>query len=187
MSGNERLRGAHVDMHDGTGLPNSDHDGQLVEYPHEASRFDAGNGQGTVSGPPLDGGVLEHPILDGSTQRPAAEADVPNPYRGVDDPATIAKQPALNDAGSGRWLAAGVFATVVVTVPLLLLIPFDPIWSIIGITFALVALACMLIARLSHLRQRLRLRLMAVLTWLMLLVPVIIISTLLIVHADEIW
>lgn len=177
MSGNERLRGAHLDVHDG----------QLVEHPHSASRYDAGNGQGTVAGPPLDGGVLEHPILDGSTQSPEAEAAVPNPYRGVDDPATIAKQPALNNASSGRWLVAGVLATVVVTVPLLLLIPFDPIWSVAGIAFALVGLALMLIARLSHLRQRLRLRLMAVLTWLMLLVPVIIISTLLIVHASEIW
>ena len=58
------------------------------ETPHEATRFDAGNGQGTVSGPP-DGETQDRPILDGSTQGAAAEREVDNPRRGMEDPGLV--------------------------------------------------------------------------------------------------
>ncbi len=58
------------------------------EAPHEADRLDAGNGQGTVSGPP-DGETQDRPVLDGSTQGDEAERSVENPRKGMEDPGLI--------------------------------------------------------------------------------------------------
>lgn len=55
------------------------------EEPHAASRFDAGTGQGTVSGPP-PGETQDRPILDGSTEGGEAERGTVNPHRGRADP-----------------------------------------------------------------------------------------------------
>lgn len=59
--------------------------GHVVERPHPESEHDAGTGQGTIRGW-THGRTQEHPILDGSTQNPAVEHDVENPWRGLDDP-----------------------------------------------------------------------------------------------------
>lgn len=56
------------------------------ESPHEASRFDAGTGQGTVSKLP-GGKTLDHPVLDGATESGEAQRATLNPYRGRRDPA----------------------------------------------------------------------------------------------------
>ena len=56
--------------------------------PHEATEFDAGNGQGTVSGPPK-GDVQQRPVMDGSTQSAAEEHSVDNPRRGMEDPGLV--------------------------------------------------------------------------------------------------
>lgn len=58
------------------------------EKPHPASRTDAGNGQGTVSGPP-HGETQDRPVLDGSTQSREAEREVDNPWRGVYNPELV--------------------------------------------------------------------------------------------------
>lgn len=75
--------------------------GHYVEPAHAASRYDAGNGQGTVAKWP-EGKTLEHPVLDGSTQAPRAEHDVDNPWRGLDDPALI-RHPWWKRTGKRRW------------------------------------------------------------------------------------
>lgn len=75
--------------------------GHYVEPVHEASRFDAGNGQGTITKWP-EGDTLEHPVLDGSTQGSRAEHDVDNPWRGLDDPALI-RHPWWKRTGKRRW------------------------------------------------------------------------------------
>ncbi|MBL5973105.1 MAG: hypothetical protein D3X82_04820 [Candidatus Leucobacter sulfamidivorax] len=59
------------------------------EHPHgvhEATRYDAGDGQGTVSGPPYGTATQDRPVLDGSTLSPEEERGVVNPWRGIYDP-----------------------------------------------------------------------------------------------------
>ncbi|UOQ57145.1 hypothetical protein MUN78_16055 [Leucobacter allii] len=160
---------------------------QHPEPPHPASRFDAGTGQGTVHGPPLDGGLLEHPILDGSTQHPGAEATVPNPYRGEDDPALVGRQPALTTANTMRWLVAAIVATVLLGTALFLLYPYDPLWCSIGIGVLLVGLLGMLGVRASRLGQRARLRADAVLLAALWLLPLGIILSVMLGRAAAIW
>lgn len=157
------------------------------ELPHPASRFDAGTGQGTVSGPSKDQAFQDRPILDGSTQDPAAEASVPNPHRGQSDPATIGRQPALNSTKTDRWLISSTVAAALVTAVLLLLAQFDPVWSGVGIVVALVGLLAMLVVRISKLGRRPRLRTMAVLLAVTWLVPLAVIITIMIGRADQIW
>lgn len=186
MQTNQHKREAHGAPEHGTELDVDSHE-RVFDAPHPASEFDAGDGQGTVSGPPLDGGVLRHPILDGATQSDAAEATVPNPYRGVNDPGTIGKQPALNTATSTRWLLAGVFATVVVAIPLVLLARVDPVWTGIGLAAALIGLLLMLGARWMRMEQQRRLRTMAILLAWIWIVPVAVIVTVLITRSDQIF
>lgn len=160
---------------------------ELPQPAHGASRFDAGTGQGTVSGPPHDGLFQERPILDGSTQGPLTEATVPNPSRGQADPAGIIRQPALNSTHSTRWLASSLVAVVILTVVMLLLLQWSPLWCGLGIAFILLATLAMLIVRASSMSRRMRLRLEAVLHWLIWLVPLVIIISVLIGHRDDIW
>lgn len=155
--------------------------------PHAASRFDAGTGQGTVTGPPYDSDFQERPILDGSTQSPAAEASIPNPYRGETDPAAVHRQPALNSTSTNRWLIASVIAAAVVVAVLLLLLQWSPLWCGIGIVVALVSLILMLVVRASPLPLKPRLRVEAALMAVLWLVPLAIIITVLITAADQIW
>jgi hypothetical protein len=157
------------------------------EPAHGASRFDAGTGQGTVSGPPYEYELQERPILDGSTMNPAAEASVPNPYRGQDDPSAMHSQPALHTTNTNRWLFASVVAGVIVTVVLLLLLPWSPVWCSVGVAVALVGLLLVLAVRASSLRRPARLRVEAVLLWIIWLVPLAIIVTVLLTSAGEIW
>lgn len=56
------------------------------EAPHGASRYDAGTGQGTLFTMPK-GELLEHPVLDGSTENRRSQRATENPYRGRRDPA----------------------------------------------------------------------------------------------------
>lgn len=56
--------------------------------PHDPTRTDAGNGRGTVSGPPK-GKTQDRPIMDGSTLSDEEEREVDNPYRGMSDPSLI--------------------------------------------------------------------------------------------------
>lgn len=156
------------------------------EAPHPATRFDAGTGQGTVSAP-REGAFQERPILDGSTQSNFVEATVPNPYRGERDPSRISDQPALNTTSTNRWMFASVVAAVIVVVALFALFPWSPVWCTIGITFALVGLLAMLAVRASPLGLKARLRIDAVLMALIWLVPLIIILTVMLTNADEIW
>ncbi|CAG7620350.1 hypothetical protein ACFPZL_08365 [Leucobacter soli] len=58
----------------------------IVDEPHPATRYEAGNGQGTTRAWAHEGKTQDHPILDGSTQSAEAERDVDNPWRGIDDP-----------------------------------------------------------------------------------------------------
>lgn len=60
--------------------------GSVHDAPHPASRFDAGTGQGTYIRRPT-GPLLEHPVLDGATESPAAQHATENPFRGHRDPA----------------------------------------------------------------------------------------------------
>ncbi len=53
---------------------------------HEATRYDAGDGQGTVSGPPYGRATQDRPVLDGSTLSREEEREVVNPWRGIYDP-----------------------------------------------------------------------------------------------------
>ena len=57
-----------------------------MDQPHEASRYDAGTGQGTLFKVP-HGDVLEHPVLDGATESSASQRATVNPFRGLRDPA----------------------------------------------------------------------------------------------------
>lgn len=69
----------HAERHENTRLPQRD-------KPHPATRYDAGSGQGTVSGPPYGEATQDRPVLDGSTMSPEAERAVDNPWRGIYDP-----------------------------------------------------------------------------------------------------
>lgn len=155
--------------------------------PHPASRFDAGTGQGTVSGPRWDTELLEHPVLDGSTQSAEAEASVPNPYRGRNDPALVRLQPALNNTSTRRWLYSGIVAFFLLGVALILLSPWDPLWCGIGLAVGFLGLLGMVLVRASKIVQPARLRLDAVLLAIIWLVPLAIVLTVMIGHADEIW
>lgn len=53
---------------------------------HPPSRFDSGDGQGTSHGAPKGEKLLEHPILDGSSESDEVEHEVDNPWRGLADP-----------------------------------------------------------------------------------------------------
>lgn len=55
------------------------------ESPHEASRYDAGTGQGTISRMPT-GETIDHPVLDGATETDEAQRSTENPFRGRRDP-----------------------------------------------------------------------------------------------------
>lgn len=157
------------------------------EPPHEPSHFDAGNGQGTVTGPPYDEQFQERPILDGSTQNDHAEAAVPNPYRGMSDPAMIKRQPALNKAKSSRWLIASAIAAAVISVVLLALAPWSPLWSGVGVLIAVGGLLLMLVIRASKIKPKVRLRLEALLLGIVWAVPLAIALSILFTSADEIW
>ncbi len=58
------------------------------DQPHEADRFDAGTGQGTVSEHP-DTPTQDRPVLDGSTESAESEASTPNARKGLEDPGLI--------------------------------------------------------------------------------------------------
>lgn len=160
---------------------------ELPEPAHPATEFDAGTGQGTVSGPPRGTELQQRPILDGSTQDDIAEATVPNPYRGQYDPATIGRQPALNSVRTDRWMITGVIATVLVSIVLFLLLPYDPLWCGIGILVAVAGLVGMGVVRLSGLPLTQRLRADAVLLAIIWLVPLAIFIAVLVTSSDEIW
>ncbi len=160
---------------------------ELPEPAHPATEFDAGTGQGTVSGPPRDTDLQQRPILDGSTQDDIAEATVPNPHRGQYDPATIKRQPALNSARTDRWMIAGVAAAVLVSIVLFLLLPYNPLWCGIGILVAIAGLVAMGAIRLSGLPLPQRLRMDAVLMAVIWLVPLAIFIAVLVTSSDEIW
>ena len=55
--------------------------------PHEATRFRASNGAGTVSGPP-PGETQDRPILDGASEG-ESDRDVQNPRRGMENPELV--------------------------------------------------------------------------------------------------
>lgn len=158
-----------------------------LDPPHGATRFEAPAGHGTAEGPPYGQQFQERPVLDGSTQSSGAEAATPNPYRGQEDPATMARQPALNTTSTTRWLIASVIAAVILVVTLLLLSPWNPVWCGVGVTFALVGVLAMLVVRATRMPRKPRLRLEAVLMALVWLVPLAIIVTVVITSADEIW
>jgi len=160
---------------------------EILEKPHEATRFSAPNGMGTSHGAPHDIKFLERPILDGASQSRISEASVPNPYRGKADPATVAEQPALTSARTSRWLIAACIAATVVTVLLLLLARWNPVWCGVGIVFALVGLLLMLVVRASGLERRRRLRLEATLMGAIWIVPLAIFVAVLGTSADRIW
>lgn len=160
---------------------------EIPEPPHTASRFDAGTGQGTVTGPDYGEALQERPILDGSTQNDFTESTVPNPHRGQVDPAAVHHQPALNSTSTNRWLIASTIAAVIVSGVLLLLLRFDPLWCGIGIIVALVGLLLVLGVRMSRIGRRARLRIEAVLLAIIWLVPLAIIVSVLVASADEIW
>lgn len=147
---------------------------EILEAPHEATRFEASNGKGTSQGAPHDIEFLERPILDGASQAPQSEASTLNPYRGDTDPAKVTEQPALTSTGTNRWLLAGSIAATVVTVLLLFLARWNPVWCGIGIVFALVCLLLMLVVRASRLERPRRLRLEAVLLGAIWIVPLAI-------------
>lgn len=157
------------------------------DAPHTATRFDAGTGQGTSSGPPYGAAYQERPILDGSTMSPRAEASVPNPYRGQSDPGAVSHQPALNTTNTNRWLFASVIAGVIVVVVLLLLMPWSPVWCSVGVAVALVALLLALVVRVSRMPRPARLWAEAFLLAIIWIVPLIIILTVVISSANDIW
>lgn len=74
---------------------------RFVDPPHPASRFDSGNGNGTILRSPT-GATLDHPILDGATESWHAEHDVENPWRGVADPALVV-HPERKRSRKRRW------------------------------------------------------------------------------------
>lgn len=166
--------------------PRREHE-QMPEPPHPATHFDAGTGQGTVTGPPHDSPLQERPILDGSTQNYVAEATVPNPNRGENDPAQMKHQPALNATNTNRWLFAAVTAAAIMTIVLLLLMPWSPVWCGIGITVALVGVLAMLTVRASRIGRTGRLRIDAVLLAIVWLVPLAIFIFVLLTSAASIW
>lgn len=63
--------------------------------PHDSSEREASNGAGTV-GTPSEGETLDHPVLDGSTERYDEEGQEKNPRYGEDDPALI-RHPETNE------------------------------------------------------------------------------------------
>lgn len=160
---------------------------EVFDPPHGPSRFDAGTGQGTVTGPPKDTRFQERPILDGSTQSSAVEASVPNPYRGQDDPAQMKRQPALNSTNTNRWLFAAIVAYVLLAAALVALSRWDPVWCGIGLAVGLFGLVAMLIVRATGLRRPARLRVDAVLLAVVWLVPLAIILSVMIGRSDQIW
>lgn len=160
---------------------------ELYETPHPASRFDAGTGQGTISETPRHGDKLEHPILDGSTESFRFQATVPNPNRGDEDPAAMKRQPALNTSNTNRWLISSVIAAAVMTIVLLLLMPWNPVLCGIGVTTALVGVLAMLVVRASGIGLKVRLRIDAVLMAIVWLVPLVIFIIVLLTSADQIW
>lgn len=160
---------------------------QLFETPHGPSRFDAGTGQGTVTGPPKHAEFQERPILDGSTQSGAVEASVPNPYRGHDDPAQMKQQPALNSTNTNRWLFAAVVAYVILAAALVALARWDAVWCSIGLAVGLIGLLGMLVVRATGITRPLRLRIDAVLLTVIWLVPLAIILSVMIGRSDQIW
>ncbi|MFV0434857.1 MAG: hypothetical protein ACK5LO_12845 [Leucobacter sp.] len=74
---------------------------RFIDPPHPASRFDSGNGNGTIRKSPR-GKTLDHPILDGASESWHAEHDVENPWRGVDDPGLVV-HPARQRRRKRRW------------------------------------------------------------------------------------
>lgn len=160
---------------------------EIMDSPHGPTRYDAGTGRGTVSGPPYGEKFQDRPILDGSTQSAAFEASVPNPTRGQSDPAAMKRQPALNNTSTNRWLLFSTIAVLVVVAALLLLARWNPLWCGIGVIFACLSLLSMLVVRASPAKLRTRLRIEATIMALIWLVPLSIIVTTLITFADEIW
>ncbi|WP_449278841.1 hypothetical protein [Leucobacter sp. GX24907] len=160
---------------------------EIPDAPHPPGRYDAGTGQGTAANPPRGDDTQDRPILDGSTQSPIAEASVPNPYRGQADPALVSRQPALNTTRTNRWLYASMIAATIVTIALLVLARWNPVWCGVGVVVALVALLLMLIVRASGLGRRARLRVEALLMAVLWLGPLAIILWTMIGSADEIW
>lgn len=160
---------------------------QILDPPHVASRFEAPNGHGTSDGPPYGQEFQERPVLDGATQSPEAEATVPNPYRGVDDPARIGRQPALNTTNTDRWLIFAIAAAVILVPLQLVLARWSPVWCGVGIVLVLVGLLAMLVIRLTKVSRTARLRADALILWTMWLVPIAIILSVIIGHRDDIW
>lgn len=160
---------------------------EILDPPHEATRFEAPNGQGTSDGPPYDQEFQERPVLDGASQSPEAEASVPNPYRGQADPARMTRQPALNSTSTDRWLIASSVAGTILIVLLLLLIRWNPFWCAVGVVFTLIALVAMLGLRLTGIGRKARLRIDAVLMALIWLVPLTIAISVVAGSAHEIW
>lgn len=160
---------------------------EITEAPHKATRYDAGTGQGTSHGPPRGVAFQDRPVLDGSTQSYVVEHSVPNPTRGEDDPQSVTHQPALTSASTNRWMFASVVAAVLVVTALFLLYQWSPVWCTVGITVAMVGLLLMLAVRLSPLRLKSRLRVDAAIMAMIWLVPLVIIVTVMLVNADQIW
>ncbi|WP_427870365.1 hypothetical protein [Leucobacter luti] len=157
------------------------------DKPHEATRFDAGTGQGTVHEFPRGAKAQERPILDGSTESRAAEASTPNPNRGEADPALVTHQPALTSANSMRWITSALVAAVVLITALLILAQWDPVWSGVGVTVVFIGLLAMHAVRLTRFGQRARLRIDAALMAIICLVPIAIIVTAVLSYANRVW
>ena len=160
---------------------------ELHDRPHAASRFEASDGAGTVSGPPRGERLQEHPVLDGSTESAEAEASTPNPTRGMSDPAMVSRQPSLTSSGTNRWLLAGNVAAVLMVTVLLLLARFAPLLTGIGIVATLVLLMLMLVVRARSVRLGTKLKEEALLLWLLWVVPLAIVGVVLFQSAAVIW
>lgn len=151
------------------------------------SRFDAGSGQGTVTGNPFKGmKYQEHPLLDGSTMSHEAEALVVNPHRGEESPARELKQEALTTASTTRYLMSGIVAAILITVALLFLLQWEPVLSGIGILVVLFGLFAMLIVRGTHRSRPTRLRIEASILTVMWVAPITLGIIALVRSLDEI-
>lgn len=141
------------------------------EPPRQPSRFDAGTGQGTSSGPPDDVEFQDRPVLDGSTLSDASEAQVRNPHRGQADPGSETKQEPLNTGSSLIWLIAANLAAVALTAWLLFLFPWNPVLSSVGVLFVILGLVAMLIIRRLRMRRQRKLRVEALILLVIWIVP----------------
>lgn len=130
-------------------VPTEDPDRTLhyTELPHEASRFDAGTGQGTHTGSTWGEELQEHPILDGATESAIVEEQTTNDYKGGGEPSAVYSQPALTSASSSRWLLAGIVSAILIAIPLVWLLQFNAVISGIGMVVVLILLLAMVFVR----------------------------------------